>query len=856
MDTKALEKFCPWARTELINAVHNRCIACGLDEAGRANAPRGSRIVNGTVLNDDQLTQRDNLFDLIDDLGYDAFCEREAYTWFNRFAGIRYMELHGYLPSRVRMLSSDDGSFDPECLRAVGELDLPDLDRDQALDLAAEGNDPELFRLILIAQCNELADALPAVFDHVDDVDALMLPDGLLDKTERNVLYHLVTDIPEDAWSDVEVLGWMYQFYNAELKEDYFKSKRKATPQDIAPATQLFTPDWIVRYMVDNSLGRLWMLNFPDSHLRERATAPNPAERLMEYYIEPDEEHEDFIRITGPEDITFCDPACGSGHILVYAFQMLFAMYEERGYRAREIPELILTKNLSGMEVDPRAAQIAELALALCARKHDRRFFGRGITADIRVLESIEIDIDELPQDSSLVAGRHAELLDSLNHLGEIGSLLTVNEHEMACLQADTQMLAQAAQDSDNLLLAPAADKLDRALDVCKALSRRFDVVVANPPYMGSSSFNLFMSKWVKKHYPEVKSDLFSAFIVRIMSFALCHGEIGMMTPYVWMFISSYEKLRNVLIDKKTITSLIQLEYSGFAGATVPICTFTFHNSHITNYRGGYIRLSDFAGAANQGPKSLEAIQNPDCGWFYRADAATFHDIPGSPIAYWASDAVHEAFLRGKPLANIGRPRQGLATGNNGRFVRCWWEPNENRSNYRCKSIEESVAGNWKWFPYNKGGDYRKWYGNNDNVINWQNDGAEIRSFAGSVIRNPLYYFLPSITWSKISSGAIAFRYKPAGHIFDVAGTSIFARENNLLYLQGLVNSSVIGYIASILSPTLNFEVGQIATYPVIEGPKETMIAIESTVKQLRTLSRLDWDSQEPSWDFKRNSLL
>lgn len=860
MDTKALEKFCPWARTELINAVHNRCIACGLDEAGRTNAPRGSRIVNGTVLNDDQLTQRDNLFDLIDDLGYDAFCEREAYTWFNRFAGIRYMELHGYLPSRVRMLSSDDGSFDPECLRAVGELDLPDLDRDQVLDLAAEGNDPELFRLILIAQCNELADALPAVFDHVDDVDALMLPDGLLDKTERNVLYHLVTDIPEEAWSDVEVLGWMYQFYNAELKEDYFKSKRKATPQDIAPATQLFTPDWIVRYMVDNSLGRLWMLNFPDSHLRERATAPNPAERLMEYYIEPDEEHEDFIRITGPEDITFCDPACGSGHILVYAFQMLFAMYEERGYRAREIPELILTKNLSGMEVDPRAAQIAELALALCAREHDRRFFGRGITADIRVLESIEIDIDELPQDSSLVAGRHAELLDSLNHLGEIGSLLTVNEHEMACLQADTQMLAQAAQDSDNLLLAPAADKLDRALDVCKALSRRFDVVVANPPYMGSSSFNLFMSKWVKKHYPEVKSDLFSAFIVRIMSFALCHGEIGMMTPYVWMFISSYEKLRNVLIDKKTITSLIQLEYSGFAGATVPICTFTFHNSHITNYRGGYIRLSDFAGAANQGPKSLEAIQNPDCGWFYRADAATFHDIPGSPIAYWASDAVHAAFLSEATIASASKLAQGLKCGKTEKFVRRWFEVG-------LASILPNQPGysqlNYEWHFLLDGGDYRKWAGNQIDVIYWKNNGYDIKNLKDadgklkSRVQNERYYHSSGCaTWSALTSGPLSLRTCRLNCICGGAGYYLVPNTlASFQYQVGFLNTSVAEMIKKLISSSMNNEVGDLKKLPLIQSPRLTEL-VNATVNDCITASEADWDSQETSWDFKRNALV
>lgn len=861
MDTKALEKFCPWARVELIDAVRNRCIAFGLDDAGCSGAPRGSRIVNGTVLTDEQLAQRDNLIALIDELGYDALCEREAYTWFNRFAGIRYMELHGYLPSRVRMLSALDGSFDPECLRAVGELDLPGLDRDRALDLAAAGDDAELFRLILIAQCDQLADALPAMFDHVDDTDALMLPNGLLDRNEHNVLHRLVTDIPEETWDDVEVLGWMYQFYNADLKAEFFKSKRKAAPEDIAPATQLFTPEWIVRYMVDNSLGRLWMLNFPESSLRERAGAERPADRLMEYYIEPDGEHEDFLRISGPEDITFCDPACGSGHILVYAFKMLAAMYEERGYRTREIPELILTRNLSGMEIDERAAQIAQLALALCARELDRRFFGRGIVADVRVLSDIALDADELPEASALVHHRHGGLLDSLAHLGEVGSLLSVDEGELGCLRDDAATFAQAAEETGDVFLAATARKLAAAQEVCEALSRRFDVVVANPPYMGSSSFNPFMSKWMKKRYPDVKGDLFAAFIVRTMDYADDHGEVGIMSPFVWMFIGSYEKLRNKLIDEKTITSLVQLEYSGFAGATVPICTFTYHNMHIDGYKGGYVRLSDFVGATVQGPKALEAIQNPACGWFYRADATTFHDIPGSPIAYWASEAAHEAFLLGKSLGSIGYPRVGIQTGENAKFLRLWWEVPNTTSKYDARNVTECQASHAKWFPYNKGGEYRKWYGNNDYVIDWANDGEAVIGDAVKDKRKVMNLpneikFKPSITWSKISSGSIAFRYKPQGHLFDVAGTSIFAAEADLDYLQAVANSSVILKIASMLSPTLNFEVGQISTYPILDASSEARDHVEQLVNSCRVLSQSDWDSQEISWDFKRNPLV
>lgn len=858
MDTKVLEKFCPWAREELIDAVHNRCIAYGLGEAGRTNAPRGSRIVNNAVLTDDELTQRNNLIALIDELGYKAFLEREAYTWFNRFVGIRYMELHGYLPSRVRMFSAVDGSFDPECLRAVGELDLPDLDRDHALDLAAEGDDAELFDMILIAQCNQLADALPAVFDHVDDADALMLPDGLLIPSERNVLQHLVTDIPEEAWSDVEVLGWMYQFYNADLKADFFKSKRKAAPEDIAPATQLFTSDWIVRYMVDNSLGRLWMLNFPDSRLRERANAENPADRLMEYYIEPDEEHEDVIRISSPEDITFCDPACGSGHILVYAFKMLMAMYEERGYREREIPELILTKNLTGMEIDERASQIAQLALALCAREHDRRFFGRGIVADVCVLKNIELSADELPEASALVINKHGDLLESLSHLGEIGSLLTVDEGELGCLRDDAETLARVAAATGDVLLANTAEKLTRAQSVCETLSHRFDVVVANPPYMGSSSFNPFMSKWMKKSYPDVKSDLFAAFIVRIMDYTKDHGEVGIMSPFVWMFIGSYEKLRNKLIDEKTITSLIQLEYSGFAGATVPICTFTYHNSHIDGYKGGYVRLSDFVGAAVQAPKALEAIHNPTCGWFYRADATTFHDIPGSPIAYWASKELINSFEKGVPARSLGKTSKGLITGDNGRFLRLWWEVSHARESFSETSIQDTY-GSKKWFSCSKGGPFRKWYGNREFVVNWQNNGADVFAHASTGACHAQDYddflkFKESISWSSITSGAPAFRQE-IGTLSEHAGMSFFPKAVATYYALAYLNSTVATSVLDLLSPTLNINAGEIDRLPVIIN-EYLQCRVNYLATDCLSCSKSDWNSQEISWEFQRNALV
>lgn len=864
MDTKALERFCPWARAELIEAVKTRCLRYGLDDAGRTAAPADSDIVAGQVLSSEEKNQRRALYPVIEEMGYKAFCEREAYSWFNRFVAIRFMELNGYLSNHVRMLSASDGSFDPECLRAVGEISLPGLERDTVLDLAAEGNDEELFRLILVAQCNELAQALPNIFGKVKEADALTLPDALTTPGEHNVLQHLVTDIPEvdengeRPWEHIEILGWMYQFYNAEVKAEFFKSKHKAEAKDIAPATQLFTPEWIVRYMVDNSLGRLWMLNFPDSRLRERAKEPNPDERLMEYYIEPDEEHEDFIRIAGPEEITFCDPACGSGHILVYAFKMLFAMYEERGYRSREIPELILTKNLSGMEIDERAAQIAELCLALCARKHDRRFFTRGVAADITVLKSIVFDEGELPETSALVSHRKQDLLDGLAHLSEIGSLLTVDEGELGCIRDDAVTISHVAASSANAFLGATAQKLEKARSACEALARRFDVVVANPPYMGSSRFNKDMSKWVAKRYPNVKSDLFSAFAIRIMGYTEPHGEIGMMTPYVWMFIGSYEKLRNKIIDEKTITSLVQLEYSGFAEATVPICTFTFHNSCIKGYRGGYIRLSDFVGASIQGPKALQAIQDPGCGYFYRTDATTFHDIPGSPIAYWASKAVHDIFTGYQPLSRNAKVFMGTTTGDNERFYRKWWEISQKYSVRTCENRNESIMLSGTWYPCNRGGDYRKWYGNLLDVCNWLHDGEAICAFPKSYPRNLDNNFKQGVTWNLITSGKISLRFLPSGCVIDQAGPAANISPDEARVLLANLNSSPLQHFIDLMNPSLNLPPGTMGLVPVatsrmLQGQRDI---IESLASNNINRSIDDWNSREISWDFKRSPLI
>lgn len=839
MDTKALEKFCPWARVELIDAVHLRCVRYALDDAGRTAHPADADVVAGTVLTPSEKAQRAALFERIERLneerdgkGYAAFCEQQAYSWFNRFAAIRYMELHGYLSNNVRMLSAGSGAFEPECLRMASELDLPGLELAEVLDLITAGNDEALFRRILVAQMNELADCLPTVFGHVDDADALTLPDNLLAHGEHDVLFHLVADIPEEAWGDVEVLGWMYQFYNSELKDAFFKSKRKAAVEDLAPATQLFTPDWIVRYMVENSLGRLWMLNNPGSRLRED----------MAYYIEPDAQHEDFIRIEGPEDITFCDPACGSGHILVYAFSLLFEMYAERGYRERDIPQLILRKNLSGMEIDERAAQIASLVLAMCAREHDRRFFTRGVTADICVLGDVDIDVDALDPVSAL--RQRPKLIEALAHLSEVGSLLNPTPDDLAALKGELMRGL-----SGDLFVSHTQAGIERAAELCEALSRTFDVVVANPPYMGSSSFNPFMSKWMKASYPDSCKDLCTAFIERGYSLAEEHGYAAMVTMSSWMFLSSFEKMRNDIIDNRGILSLLYMGHMVMRIAFNTSAT-VFYNGKFAG-RGTFNKIESRHLSTDSIPKVFPAEDEP----FYHADASTFHDIPGSPIAYWASDAVRNAFSKRASLGEIAYVRQGLRTGDNNRFLRLWWEIKREDFNCSCSSNEEALASGNKWFPHNKGGEFRKWYGNNDYVIRFDRSAYSQLCNSGNHLPSKQFYFMPSVTWSTISSGRIAFRYKPRGHLFDGAGNSIFASPDMLLLIQGALNSSSISAIAGLISPTLSFEAGQVAVYPILESPSYRD-RICSIANECRKLSQTDWDTQETSWDFKRSPLV
>lgn len=840
MNDTAIKNFCTWARTALIEGVAQRMERYDVAEGAEA----GLAAVGPLVLSPQEAAWRDELLRLCREEGAGRLRDRAAYTWFNRIAAVRYMEVHDFLPSRVRMFTrpAADGSWElgSQAVDEALDLQVEGIDPARVAELKQAGEDEPLFRYLFLAQCDELSGYLSGVFQPVDACMALLLPANLMDPD--GVIGRMVGEIDEADWGDVQILGWMYQYYNAEVKDAFFASKAKETPDTIGPATQLFTPDWIVRYMVQNSLGRLWMLNNPGSALRDQ----------MEYYIEPDAEHEDFIKIEGPEDITLCDPACGSAHILVYAFELLVAMYRERGYRDRDIPELILTKNLAGMEIDPRAAQIAGLALAMRARELDRRFFRRGVRADIAVLRPVTFEEGELPAGCALAKKR--DLLDALAHLDEAGSLLRPDRTDLAAIR---EAVALCGDGAGGLFAATAASKLERALGVCEKLARSFDCVVANPPYMGSSSFGPFMSRWVKKSYPDVKSDLCTCFIERGFSLAKDRGYAAMVTMQSWMFLGSFEKMRAGVIDDKTIVSMAHLgprAFDAIGGEVVNVTADVIYKGH-ASCEGAYVRLVDINGSEAKRLKLLEAIQNPDCGWFYRRDAETFKQIPGTPIAYWASAALLDAFANAKQLNEFGKPRQGLATGDNERFTRLWWEPEVDKARFGVESEEEAFESGGKWFPYNKGGNYRKWYGNNDWVVTFNRANSEILATLGNHLPSRHLYFKPMLTWSKVSSGVIAFRYRPSGSLFDVAGTSVFGDEMTLKYLQGACNSSVIMRVASMLSPTLNFEVGQIATYPIIQS-EELGPSVNAMVNSCRELSKTDWDSFETSWDFKRHPLV
>ncbi len=730
MNDTAIKNYCMWARRELIAGVQAKAHYYGIREDGYE--PAAVEVLHGeVVLTPEERKQREGLIQLYEskDKNYEAFIEQAAYTWFNRIMAIRFIELNDRLPSHTRMFSFNDGSFGSQAVKEALDIQIEGVDQARVIEYKQASDDEALFRYLFLAQCNELSTCMSQVFDPVGSALELLLPDGLLRR--GSVIERMVADIPEEDWREgVEIVGWMYQYYNAERKDEVFasfKKGKKADKESIAPATQLFTPHWIVQYLTENSLGRLWMLNHPNSKLVDQ----------MKYYLAPDREsHEVPQKVESPEEITVCDPACGSGHILVYAFDLLAAMYEEAGYSHRDIPRLVLENNLTGFEIDPRAAEMASFALTMKGCEWDRRFLRRNVQPEIVVLRSVVFEPEELDLLPELAGEK--KLLDILAHLSECGSLFLPADEEVAVLRQSLEKLQAGA----SLFSGKAEEKLSQAIYLCEQLQRKFSVVVANPPYMGSSNMDKWLVKWTAKHYADTKRDLCTCFIERGFSLAVSEGYSSMITMQSWMFLGSFEAMRKRLIDNVSIVEMAHLGTRAFAsiGGEVVSTTATVVANKKVDVPGEYLRLIDFENEREKEAAIIEAIDNPDCGWFYRRRAEDFKVISGSPITYWVSDTVMDLFLSCKPLASFCRPIVGGQTNDNNRFVKYWWEPTRASIFISAKSVEDSILSGKKWFPLNKGGDYRKWYGGYIYVINWENAGEEIKAIGGST-SNSTYYF-------------------------------------------------------------------------------------------------------------------
>lgn len=791
--------------------------------------------------------------------------EEVAYTWFNRLIAIRFMEVNDYLPSGVRVLSSENkAKNEPDLVTTPFDTDLEftPYEQDRVIQLKDENKLDELFRMLFIKQCNKLHDILPELFEKTDDYSELLLTISFTDKD--GIVYRLVHDIDEDDFNvekegQVEIIGWMYQYYISDKHEEVIdplhgKTIKKA---DIPAATQLFTTDWVVRYMVDNSLGRYWIERNPQSKLAEK----------LDFFVTPKDGHIDYIdEKVYPTDLTFFDPCMGSGHILVYAFDVLMEIYRECGYSDRDAALNIVQHNLFGMDIDKRAYQLAYFAIMMKARSYNRRALTQGIFNNLAVCEeSNAIDrfaCDGITNDKEQnKIGEY--LIEAFKDAQELGTLQTIKGADYKSFAEYLLNLESSTEQLDVFSMSWINDTLPKMLQFTKQaviMSRKYTVVCTNPPYMNKLEGQL--KDFVVDNYKAYSGDLFSVFMYRNFGYCKPDGYSAFMTPNVWMFIKTYENLRKYIIDQKSIVTLIQMAKGAFfKEATVDICAFVLKNSK-SEERGLYLRLEKFKGDMEiQKEKILDALSDKEnCGYFYESNDGDFEKIPGSPIAYWVSKKMLKAF-ENKTLSKLASPRVGLQTGENDRFVRFWHEVSDENLCLSAESREYAAQTQYKWFPYNKGGDFRKWYGNNDYVVNWYNDGYEIRHFTNesgklrSRPQNTDTYFKESITWSKISSGSIAFRYKPAGHIYDVAGTSVFASHDLLLYLQGFCNSSTALKIANILSPTINYEVGHIASFPIIID-KDKMGKVIEIVEKTIEISKADWDSFETSWDFKEHPLV
>lgn len=874
MNKTALKTFATNARRELLKKVEARAMKIGIkeDNIKKADIESSDAIfIDGRQLSKEEKVQRDRLIDRIRHIGFKQVMEEVAYTWFNRFTALRFMEVNDYLPTKVRVLSSTNaGSTEPDMMKEALSLDL-DLDKEYIYELKMNNNSEELFKYLIIKHCNDLNRYMPFMFKKIDDYTEILFPEGMLSKDS---FIRQMTDtnfIPEDNWNKVEVIGWLYQYYIAEEKDRVIKAKKKYKPEEIPFATQLFTPEWIVRYMVQNTLGRYWL----ESHPEHKELLGN-----WEYYLENqdsklyiEEKLTSYInKDLKVEDIKCFDPAMGSGHILVYMFDVLYEIYEKCGYMGREIPRLIIENNLYGLDIDDRAYQLACFSIVMKALEYNSRFFRsierEGLTLHLRsIQETNQLDEDAL----SYIAGENngetfeevKKFITQFKDAKILGSLIDSTEYDKEMLEQRLESIkSNPAKDLfEEDIRKVVLDLLPDLLKQAEIMNRQYDILVTNPPYMGNKYMDSRLTKFIQTNYSETKYDLFSAFMQYSLEKVKKSGHLGFMTPFVWMFISTYQKLRNIIIEQTAISSLIQLEYSAFEGATVPICTFTLRNNKDSVF-GEYIKLSNFPGANNQPLKTMEAISNPDVNYRFTYNILDFNKIPGNPIAFWISDRVKQIFEEAVLLGEVCDIKAGLQTNDNNKFLRMWNEVSIEKIGFKFKNRNEAKNSQLKWFPYNKGGNYRKWYGNNEYVVNWENDGLAIHEYNnlpmdynGAPVRNKPYYFKKSITWTLISSSYFGVRCSPEGSIFDIGAHSLFCDEGNYLYFAGLLNTKFSSEVMKILNPTLNLSGGVVSNMPLIidETRKKE---IGNLVTQCINISKSDWDSYETSWDFKKHPFL
>lgn len=884
MNKTAIKKFAIDARRKLIASVTDKAGMLGITEKGCTNPIsqgadfRVYKTVAGTevTLNRKQSEQRDKLETQINERGFEAIVEEVAYTWFNRICAIRFMEVNDYLPSRVRVLSSEkDGKTEPDIVTQAPDVDL-DLTADEKehiieLKLKSDSkSQDELFRFLFIKQCNKLHEVLPELFEKTSDYTELLLDISYTNKEE--IVYKLVNDKDGIAESDfdvtstdengektgqVEIIGWLYQYYISE-KHDQIVNIYKGTvkKEDIPAATQLFTTDWVVRYMVDNSLGRYWIERNPDSKLAEK----------LQYFVTPKDGHIEYVdEKVDPTELTFFDPCMGSGHILVYAFDVLMEIYRECGYSDRDAALSIVQFNLFGLDIDRRAHQLAYFAVMMKARSYNRRALTQGVFNNVaaieesNTIEKFECDgiTDDREQDR---IGEY--LVKAFLHAREIGSLQTIEENDYKGFaeyllnigKKEVQLNMFSTKWIQNTY--PLMLKLTKQATI---LSKKYRVVCTNPPYMNKLESHL--KKFVVDNYKDYSGDLFSVFIYRNFDFCMKNGYSAFMTPFVWMFIKSYEKLREYIIKNKSISTLIQFEYSAFEEATVPICTFVLRNTK-EDINGLYVKLSDFKGGMEiQRAKTIEAINDSDCKYFFETSMSNYKRIAGSPIAFWTSEEMLNAFENYPTIAELAPPKQGLATANNDRFLKLWFEVPYEKIGFRQQNCDEANKSTKKWFPYNKGGAFRRWYGNRDYIVNWENDGYEIKHFYdenGKLRSRPQnlgFYFREGITWSDITSASFSGRYSDQGFIFDIKGSSGFPEKDKLFYILGFLNSSVSQKCIKILNPTITTQVGDMARIPVAFDHMKKEI-IDRLVRKNIDLVKQDWDSYETSWDFRKSPMI